>query len=60
MIGTVSIWLYIILGLNFGISWWNAKTCGRAWEESKAIGGSVRVFAWCGAVQSAIAILPER
>jgi hypothetical protein len=54
MSGTVSIWLYVILALNFGISWWNARSCGRAWEESKAIGGSIRVLVWCGAVQSAI------
>jgi hypothetical protein len=54
MNGAVSIWLYAILALNFGISWWNARTCGRAWEESKAIGGSIRVLVWCGAIQSAI------
>lgn len=54
MDGTVSIWLYFILALNFGISWWNARSCGRAWEESKAVGGSIRVLVWCGAVQSAI------
>jgi hypothetical protein len=52
--GTASIWLYIVLALNFGISWWNARSCGRAWVESKAIGGSIRVLVWCGAVQSAI------
>jgi hypothetical protein len=54
MSGTGSIWLYVILALNFGVSWWNARSCGRAWEESKAIGGSIRVLVWCGAVQSAI------
>jgi hypothetical protein len=54
MNGSVSIWLYVILALNFGISWWNARTCGRAWVESKAIGGSIRVLVWCGAIQSAI------
>lgn len=54
MNGSVSIWLYVILALNFGISWWNARTCGRAWVESKAIGGSIRLLVWCGAIQSAI------
>jgi hypothetical protein len=54
MDGTVSIWLYVILALNFGISWWNARSCGRAWVESKAVGGSIRVLVWCGAIQSAI------
>lgn len=50
----VSIWLFVILALNFGISWWNARTCGRAWLESKAVGGAIRVLVWCGAIQSAI------
>jgi hypothetical protein len=50
----VSIWLFVILALNFGISWWNARTCGRAWVESKAVGGAIRVLVWCGAIQSAI------
>ncbi|MGO4870934.1 MAG: hypothetical protein ACLPGW_10035 [Roseiarcus sp.] len=54
MNGTVSIWLVLILALNFGISWWNARTCGRAWVESKAVGGSIRVLVWCGAIQSAV------
>jgi hypothetical protein len=54
MNGSVSIWLYVILALNFGISWWNARTCGRAWVESKAVGGFIRVLVWCGAIQSAI------
>ncbi|MGD0641392.1 MAG: hypothetical protein ABSC22_11650, partial [Roseiarcus sp.] len=54
MNATVPIWLFLILALNFGISWWNARTCGRAWVESKAIGGAIRVLVWCGAIQSAI------
>jgi hypothetical protein len=54
MTGAGSIWLYVILALNFGISWWNARTCGRAWEESKAVGGTIRVLVWCDAIQSAI------
>ena len=54
MSGAGSFWLIVILALNFGISWWNARACGRAWEESKAVGGAVRFLVWCGAVQSAI------
>jgi hypothetical protein len=54
MSGTSPIWLFFILALNFGISWWNARTCGRAWEESKAVGGGIRILVWCGAIQSAI------
>lgn len=49
-----TIWLYAILILNFGISWWNAKVCGEAWVESKAVGGMIRLLVWCGAIQSAI------
>jgi len=54
MNGINSIWVFVILVLNFGISWLNARTCGRAWEESKAVGGVIRVLVWCGAIQSAI------
>ena len=54
MSGSGSIWLYLILALNFAISWWNARSCGRAWAESKAVGGSIRFLVWCGAVQSAV------
>ena len=48
------IWPLIILALNFGISWFNARSCGRAWVESKAVGGMIRILVWCGAIQSAI------
>jgi len=54
MNGLASIWLVFILALNFGVSWLNARTCGRAWVESKAVGGSIRFLVWCGAIQSAI------
>ena len=40
--------------LNFVISWLNARTCGRAWVEARALGGYIRVLVWCGAIQSAI------
>ena len=54
MNGSASIWLVLILALNFGVSWLNARSCGRAWVESKAAGGLVRVLVWCGAIQSAV------
>jgi hypothetical protein len=54
MNGMNSLWLVLILALNFGLSWWNARACGRAWIEAKAVGGYVRFLVWCGAVQSAI------
>ena len=54
MYGSISIWVWLILALNFVVSWWNARTCGRAWVESKAAGGLIRALVWCGAVQSAI------
>lgn len=46
--------LFGILLLNAGISFWNAKVCGQAWVESKAVGGMIRLLVWCGAIQSAI------
>ena len=49
---TLTILLLVIL--NFGISWWNAKVTGQIWLESKAIGGISRVMAWVGAIMAAI------
>lgn len=46
--------LILLLALNFGISWWNAYVCGKAWVETKHIGGWIRLVVWCGAIQSAI------
>src|SRR5262245_36171030 len=54
MNGAASLWLFLILALNFAVSWWNARSCGRAWVESKAVGGLIRLLVWCGAIQSAI------
>jgi hypothetical protein len=54
MNGLGSLWLVVILALNFAISWWNARSCGRAWVESKAVGGAIRFLVWCAAIQSAI------
>ncbi len=47
---TLTILLLVIL--NFGISWWNAKVTGQIWLESKAIGGISRVMAWVGAMNN--------
>ena len=48
-------WLLIgfIWILNFGISWWNAYSVGKAWVETKHYGGWPRFMAWIGAIQSA-------
>lgn len=54
MKGSIPIGLYIILALNFFISWANAWSSGRAWVEARALGGYIRVLVWCGAIQSAI------
>ena len=45
--------LFLVLGLNLVISFLNARNVGRIWAESKAVGGWVRLLAWCGAIQSA-------
>lgn len=47
-----------ILGLcllNLVIGWLNCRSVGSIWQESKALGGFIRVLAWCGAVQSVVA-----
>lgn len=52
--GSSPAWLLIILLLNVAVSFANAASCGRAWEESKALGGWLRAVVWCAAVNSAI------
>ncbi len=44
---------FVIL-LNLGISFWNARACGQAWDESKAIGGWLHFVTWSALVQSVI------
>lgn len=46
--------IILLLALNFGISWFNCWSIGGIWTESKALGGSIRLLAWCGAIQAAI------
>jgi hypothetical protein len=45
--------LFLLLILNFAISWFNAWSVGRVWTESKMIGGFFRMTVWCGAIMSA-------
>jgi hypothetical protein len=45
--------LILLMAFNFAISWWNARVAGQIWQETKAIGGWIRVVAWSAAVQSA-------
>lgn len=44
--------LVLMLALNFGISWANANYVGRYWSESKAIGGSFRVYIVIGYIMA--------
>lgn len=46
--------IFLVLLLNLGISWWNCYALGGIWAESKALGGFIRVVAWCAATQAAI------
>lgn len=45
--------VFVLLIVNFGISWFNAYSVGRSWADSKAIGGWQRVVVWSAAVMSA-------
>lgn len=44
----------LILLLNVGIAWWNARVCGQSWVESKHLGGWIRLVVWSAAIQSVI------
>lgn len=48
------LFLMFILILNIGISYLNARSAGKVWAESKALGGGIRLLTWCAAIQSAI------
>jgi len=48
-----TLFVVLILLLNYSISWFNAWSVGRSWADSKAIGGWPRFMVWCGAVMSA-------
>lgn len=47
------LFLFLLLMLNFGISFWNAFSSGSYLTESKLIGGWSRFLVWCGLVMSA-------
>lgn len=47
-----TILLVLMLALNFVISWANANYVGRYWSESKAIGGSFRVYIVIGYIMA--------
>jgi hypothetical protein len=44
----------LLLLVNFGISWWNARVVGLEWVESRFIGGYVRFMCWMGWLMSAL------
>jgi hypothetical protein len=46
--------LFLLVALNFGLSWWNAMVCGRNWVEARAVGGWINYVVWSAAIQSAI------
>lgn len=46
--------LILLVLLNLMISAFNAWSCGRAWPESKRIGGWTRFMTWMGAIMSAV------
>lgn len=46
------LFLILILAWDFLISWGNAAYCGRYWSESKATGGSFRVYVVCGYIMA--------
>ena len=48
------IMIFLMILVNIGISFWNAKEAGKIWAESKGVGGWVRVLTWCAVIQSAI------
>lgn len=44
--------MFLLLLFNFFISWGNASYCGRYWSESKAVGGSFRLYVISGYVMA--------
>jgi hypothetical protein len=45
--------LIMMLVLNSGIAWWNARTAGRSWLEARTLGGWVWILTWCTVIQAA-------
>lgn len=46
------LFLFLLLALNFVISWSNASYVGRYWSESKQVGGSFRVYMVTGYIMA--------
>jgi hypothetical protein len=51
--GMAVLMVVVVWVINFVISWFNAKTVGLMWSETKQIGGWQRFMAWMGAIMSA-------
>jgi hypothetical protein len=45
---------WLLLFVNLGISWWNARVVGLEWVESQFIGGYIRFMCWMGWLMSAL------
>lgn len=43
----------LLMLVNLFISFFNARSCGKVWAESKAIGGWFRACVWAGAIMAA-------
>ncbi len=50
----MAVMILLLLAVNLGISWWNARVVGFDWVESKFIGGYVRFMCWMGWLMSAL------
>lgn len=48
----MSVFFFVLLIVNFAISWWNAHAVGRVWSEAKLEGGSMRVLTLSGYIMS--------
>ena len=48
----INFWFFVLLLVNFAISWWSSKTVGSVWSEAKQIGGSIRGLAVSGYIMA--------
>lgn len=44
----------LMLLVNVGIAFWNARVAGCCWRAAKEIGGFFRIIIWCAVIQSAV------
>lgn len=47
-------WGWLLLAINLGISWHNARVTGLDWVEARFIGGHVQFMCWMGWLMSAL------